>query len=601
MKDIVRLLPDSVANQIAAGEVVQRPASVVKELIENSVDAGATSIQIILKNFGKTLIQVIDNGKGMSPMDARMSFERHATSKIASADDLFNIHTLGFRGEALPSIASVAEVEMKSRREEDELGTLIRIVASELKEQEEIATSKGTNISVKNLFFNIPVRRKFLKSDTTELRNITNEFLRVALTYPDIAFSLSNNGTELYNLSKNNLRQRIVNIFGKNINSKLISIDSVTELITIKGFICHPQFAKKTYGEQYFFVNNRFMKHNFFHKAIMEAFSGLIAADAIPSYFLYFTVDPKMIDVNIHPTKTEIKFENERDFFQILLSVVKEALGKYNVMPSIDFDRDGDFGYVETSDNPNYSPKVDVNRNYTPFNYSTGISYRDSGFEHPKPDKVPANWESLFEGLTEKQESEQLVMPEMLASNSPFLQLRGKYIVTPVHSGLMFINQKRAHERILFEQYLKNLTDQKIGGQKCMFPETVELSPDDFSLVQELRDDLEFLGFELSEFGKSCFAIYSTPPNFSYSKAKDILVHLIDYYKTTEGNIRTEMKARLALSLAKAAAIPYGYVLDIKAMSEMVDDLFACQNHNFTEDGKAILYILKFEDINTWF
>ena len=370
--DIVHLLPDSVANQIAAGEVVQRPASVVKELMENAIDAGAKHIQVVLKNVGKAIIQVIDDGKGMSNMDARMAFERHATSKIASAQDLFSINTLGFRGEALPSIASVSEVELKTRQEEDELGTSIFIAASELKNQESVSCPKGTNISVRNLFYNIPARRKFLKSDTTELRNITNEFLRVALTNPEISFCLSNNGNVIYNLSPSGLRQRIVNIFGKSINSRLINIDCATGLVDIKGFICSPEQARKTYGEQYFFVNNRFMKHPFFHKAVTEAYSGLIGVDCIPSYFIYFTVDPSLIDINIHPTKTEIKFQNETDFFQILLAGIKEALGKFNITPPLDFDTAGSIELIPTEKPAApYVPRINYNPNYNPFNYSS--------------------------------------------------------------------------------------------------------------------------------------------------------------------------------------------------------------------------------------
>ena len=372
--DIIHLLPDAVANQIAAGEVVQRPASVVKELIENSIDARARNIQVVLKNVGKSVIQVIDDGKGMSPMDARMAFERHATSKISSAQDLFSIHTLGFRGEALPSIASVAEVELKTRRQEDELGSCIFIAASELKSQESVNMPQGTNISVRNLFYNIPARRKFLKSDTTELRNITNEFLRIALTHPEVAFQLCNNGTQIYNLPVTGLRQRIVNIFGKTINSRLINIDCETGLVHIKGFICSPEQAKKTYGEQFFFVNNRFMKHPFFHKAVMEAYSGLINTDCIPAYFIYFTVDPSLIDVNIHPTKTEIKFQNETDFFQILLAGIKEALGKFNITPPLDFDMEGALEYtpVKPQEESQYIPKIHYNPGYNPFHYTQG-------------------------------------------------------------------------------------------------------------------------------------------------------------------------------------------------------------------------------------
>jgi len=615
MADIIQLLPDSVANQIAAGEVVQRPASVVKELMENAVDAGARHVEVVLKNYGKSLIQVIDDGKGMSPMDARMAFERHATSKISCAQDLFNIHTFGFRGEALPSIASVAEVEIKTRRAEDELGTCLYIEATEVKKQESVNIPQGTNICVRNLFFNIPVRRKFLKSDTTELRNITHEFLRVALTYPELTFGLSNNGEEIYHLPPSGLRQRIVNAFGKSINNKLIGINCETELITIKGFICHPQHARKTYGEQYFFVNNRFMKHSFFHKAILEAYSGLINTDAIPSYFLYFTIDPSLIDVNIHPTKTEIKFQNETDFFQILMAGVKEALGKFNITPPLDFDTEGQLDIPATSSlDPGYVPKVNYNPNYNPFNYKAGISITESDFEQGPAEnagisrsKVPTNWESLFEGLKEKEETEQNTLPGMAASEyanpvkNSFIQMKGRYIVTPVHSGLMFIDQKRAHERILFEQYMHTLTGQKVAGQKSLFPETLELAPADFSLIREINEDLEALGFELCEFGKNCFAIYATPPDLSYSHAKEVLTQLIEHYKNTEGDIREKMKERIALSLSKATAVPYNTPLDNKEMSDMIDNLFACQHHNYTADGKTIIHILNSEEVNLWF
>lgn len=614
--DIVHLLPDSVANQIAAGEVVQRPASVVKELMENAIDAGAQHIQVILKNVGKAVIQVIDDGKGMSPMDARMAFERHATSKIASAQDLFSIRTLGFRGEALPSIASVAEVELKTRQAEDELGTCIFIAASELKSQESVNIPKGTNIAVKNLFYNIPARRKFLKSDTTELRNITTEFLRVALTNPALTFSLSNNGTVIYTLPASGLRQRIVNIFGKSINTRLINLNCETGLVNMQGFVCSPEQARKTYGEQYFFVNNRFMKHPFFHKAIMEAYSGLISPDCIPSYFIYFTVDPSLIDVNIHPTKTEIKFQNETDFFQILMAGVKEALGKFNITPPLDFDTEGSLDYVPpvTGKETPYIPKVHYNPGYNPFNYTNSkITPADSDFEHApassfQKEKVPANWDILFDGLKEKEESVQTSIPEMsepvnpaLPSSACYFQLKGRYIVTPVQSGLMLIDQKRAHERILFEKYLISFTSQKVAGQKNLFPEVLELSASDFMLIGELLPDLEYLGFELSVFGKHCYAIHATPPGLSYTHAKEILIELIEHYKNTEGNIRNKMQERIVLALAKASAISYNTSLSCEEMGNMINNLFACKHHNFTADGKTIIYILKYEDVNSWF
>lgn len=615
--DIIHLLPDSVANQIAAGEVVQRPASVVKELMENAVDAGAKHIQVVLKNVGKAIIQVIDDGKGMSPMDARMAFERHATSKIASAQDLFSIQTLGFRGEALPSIASVAEVELKTRREEDELGTCIFIAASELKSQESVNIPKGTNIAVKNLFYNIPARRKFLKSDTTELRNITTEFLRVALTHTEIAFSLCNNGTTLYQLPASGLRQRIVHIFGKAINAKLIHIECETGLVTLKGFIGSPEQAKKTYGEQYFFVNNRFMKHPFFHKAVSEAYSGLISADCIPSYFIYFTVDPSLIDVNIHPTKTEIKFQNETDFFQILMASIKEALGKFNITPPIDFDTEGniEIPVPGTPPDPSYVPRINYKPGYNPFHYTSGkITPEDSDFEQKSgspnyhKEKVPANWDILFDGLKEKEEAVQTSIPGMseaispiLPANTCYFQIKGRYIVTPVQSGLMLIDQKRAHERILFEKYSETLSSHQVTGQKNLFPEVLELSGADFLLIEELLPDLEYLGFELKPSGKNGYTIQATPPDFSYAQAKEILIQLVEHYKNTEGSIREKMKERVILALAKAAAIEYNISLSCEEMNEMVENLFACKHHQYTADGKTILHILKYEDVNSWF
>ena len=615
--DIVHLLPDSVANQIAAGEVVQRPASVVKELMENAIDAGARNIQVILKNVGKAVIQVIDDGKGMSPMDARMAFERHATSKISSAQDLFSIRTLGFRGEALPSIASVAEVELKTRQEGEELGTCIFIAASELKSQEAVSTPQGTNIAVKNLFYNIPARRKFLKSDTTELRNTTTEFLRVALTYPGITLTLVNNGNTIYNLPASGLRQRIVNVFGKSINSRLINIDCETGLVDITGFICSPEQARKTYGEQFFFVNNRFMKHPFFHKAVMEAYSGLISPECIPSYFIYFQVDPSSIDVNIHPTKTEIKFQNETDFFQILMAGIKEALGKFNITPPLDFDTEGSLDYLpqESSGEKNYVPRISINPGYNPFNYTSGkITPEDAGFEQAAKmsshhrEKVPANWDILFDGIKEKEEPVQTVIPEMSEIVQPFIQtascffqIKGRYIVTPVQSGLMLIDQKRAHERVLFEKYLDTLASHQTTGQKSLFPEVLELSASDFMLIGELLPDLEYLGFELNVFGKNCYAIHATPPDLSYTHAKEVLIELIEHYKNTEGSIREKMQERVVSALAKASAIGYNIPLTCEEMREMTEQLFACKHHHFTADGKTILHILKYEDVNSWF
>lgn len=620
--DIVHLLPDSVANQIAAGEVVQRPASVVKELVENAVDAGAKHIQVVLKNVGKAVIQVVDDGKGMSPTDARMAFERHATSKISSAQDLFCIHTLGFRGEALPSIASVAEVEMKTRREEDELGTAITIAASELKSQDPASVPKGTNMVVKNLFYNIPARRKFLKSDTTELRNVTNEFLRVALTHPDIAFSLSNNGSVLYDLPASGLRQRIVNVFGKSINARLINVDCETSILKVKGFVCSPEQARKTYGEQYFFVNGRFMKHPFFHKAVAEAYEGLLGADCIPSYFLYFTVDPALIDVNIHPTKTEIKFQNESDFFQLLLACVKEALGKFNVLPPLDFDTEGrvDIDMSQSTAGMPYVPRISYNPSYNPFHYTSGeLTSADSDFERTsgneggtfKRGSVPANWDILFDGLKETEAPVQTVIPGMadIADSADLptvgamccFQIKGRYIVTPVQSGLMLIDQKRAHERILFDRYMEVWTERRMVGQKSLFPETMELSASDFLLVQEILPDLECLGFELEAVETNAFSVRATPSDLPYTHARKVLKDLIVYYKDTEGSIREKMHERVTLALAKASAIAYNTSLSCEEMSKMLEQLFACKHYRLTADGKTIVHILGYEDVNSWF
>jgi DNA mismatch repair protein MutL len=612
MRDIIQLLPDSVANQIAAGEVVQRPASVVKELMENSIDAGATKIQVFLKNVGKSQIQVVDNGKGMSPRDARMAFERHATSKIATAQDLFNIRTMGFRGEALASIASVAEVELRTKRAEDELGVYLFITDSELKRQESVLCDNGTNLLVKNLFFTVPARRKFLKSDGTELRNVVTEFLRVALATPQVAFTLSNNGTEIFNLPAAGLRQRVVNAFGRTIDAKLIPIVCETSIVSINGFTCIPQHSKKSYGEQFFFVNNRFMKHSFFHKAVQEAYSKLIAAEMIPSYFLYFTVDPSIIDVNIHPTKTEIKFQDETAIFQIILASVKEALGKFNITPIIDFDTEGKIDFPTSEDHsPAKVPYVSYNPNYNPFNYR-GISPSDSDFEHPltntfEGERALAHWETLFQGIEDSSEQEkQTEIPEMMeiqecVPGASFIQLKGRYILAPTHAGVMFIDQKRAHERILFERYCTSLEQRRVNGQINLFPETIEFSAENYLLVKEMKEDLSLLGFDLVEGGDKCFVLHATPPDFSYTHGRAVLLDLVEHYKNTENSIREKMKERVALSMAKAASLSYNTPLDKQEMGELFNALLACQHSNYTVEGRIITHLLHIEDINRWF
>ncbi len=486
MADIIKLLPDSVANQIAAGEVIQRPASVVKELVENSVDAGAGNIRVIIKDSGKTLIQIIDDGLGMSETDARLSFERHATSKITNAQDLFAIKTKGFRGEALASIAAVAMVELKTRTRENETGIRIVINGSKVETQEACSAPAGSSFSVKNLFFNIPARRKFLKSDNTELRHIISEFQKIVLAHPDISFSLYHNDSEIYNLTPGNLRQRIVGVFGRQINQDLITLDTETTLVTIRGFIGKPENARRTYGEQFFFVNNRFMKHPYFHKAVVEAYQNILPAETVPSYFIYMDADPASIDINIHPTKTEIKFEDERAIWQILMASVKEALGRFNIGPSLDFDNELliDIPVRSASNHLPPAPEIVINKEFNPFAGEDRMNGRSSFIDRFEKENTN-NWQKLYhpaEGLhpgTPEVKNTELTRK--------FFQFKNKYIICPVKSGLMLIDQKRAHERILYEKYLNCLVNEQSVSQIEMFPTSVSLDPADYVILNENR------------------------------------------------------------------------------------------------------------------
>lgn len=619
MSDIIHLLPDSVANQIAAGEVVQRPASVVKELVENAIDAGADYIQVVIKDAGRTLIQIIDNGKGMSETDARMAFERHATSKIQSADDLFALHTMGFRGEALASICAVAQVELRTRREEDELGTFIEIAGSKLEQQKPVSCQQGTIFSVKNLFFNVPARRKFLKSNSTELNHIINEFNRIAIVYPHISFTLTHNDEEIYQLPESSLKQRIVNIFGKSLSNQLLTIHTETSLLTVSGFVGKPESARKQMHNQYFFVNGRYMRHPYFHKAIMKAFENMLAPETSPSYFICFTIDPASIDVNIHPTKTEIKFENEQAIWSILLSTVKEALGKFSVVPDIDFDTEGAMDIpVLNSSTKIRMPEVDFNPDYNPFkedsqlnggpSYSGGGSYKRDHFD----------WERLYEGF-ENEKSPEPIQAEIILdshisdtdeqeatksnlmsrqSGVEYFQFKGKYILTSVKSGLMFIDQRRAHMRILFEQYLQFINQQKGLSQQILFPELIDLSAEDSLIVEEMKDDLAFVGFDIDKFGKNTYRINGVPSNLNGMSCIPVLEEMIAAQKDNTTAGKTIIHEKIALSLAKAAAIPYGKVLSTQELSQLVDSLFACDNHNYAPDGKPIINILTEEDID---
>lgn len=542
MADIIHLLPDAVANQIAAGEVIQRPASVVKELTENAVDAGSTSITINLKDAGKTLIQIIDNGCGMSETDARMSFERHATSKISNADDLFSIRTKGFRGEALASIAAIAHVELKTKRDEDEIGTEISIVGSNVTRQDPVNCQTGANFLVKNLFYNVPARRKFLKSQNTELRHAIIEFQRIVLAHPDIEFSLIHNDTEVYNLPVTNIRQRIVHVFGKHINQNLTNLNTETSIVTLKGFVGKPEFAKKTLGEQFFFINNRFMKHPYFHKAVMNAYDQVLPPETVPSYFIYMEADTKTIDVNIHPTKTEIKFEDERAIFQIVQAAVKEALGRFNITPSIDFNKEGVVDIpVLRKDTEIQRPEITVNPNYNPFEEEDN-NKQIPAFNHRKKTGNVTDWEKFYEGfnnsadhpdsfktVSRMDKDEPGLIPD--SRETTFIQLKNKYILTPVKSGLMIVNQKRAHERILFEKYIRSFANNLAVAQQSLYPETITLDPADYTILTEILDDLHATGFDIGNLGNNTIVVNGCPSDIENPDPKALIDRLMEEYK----------------------------------------------------------------------
>jgi DNA mismatch repair protein MutL len=601
MIDVIKLLPDSVANQIAAGEVIQRPASVIKELVENSVDAHGKNIKIIVKDSGKTLIQVIDDGTGMSETDARLSFERHATSKITTAHDLFSITTKGFRGEALASIAAVAMVELKTRREEDDAGTLILINGSKVEAQEPCSCPVGSSFSVKNLYYNIPARRKFLKSDNTEIRHIVSEFQKIVLAHPDIRFSLYHNDTEIYNLSPGNLRQRIVGVFGKQINQDLITIDTETSLINIKGFIGKPENARRTYGEQFFFVNNRFMKHPYFHKAVAEAYQNILPVEAIPSYFIFMETDPSSIDINIHPTKTEIKFEDERAIWKILLASVREALGRFNIVPSLDFENEAlvDIPVRSLGGTFPEQPEIRINSQYNPFDGEEPSYGRNSIVERFERENT-SNWEKLYTGIENKspEENQQEIIREAARR---FFQLKNKYITCPVKSGLMMIDQKRAHERILYERFIESLGNNKSVSQVDMFPVTAELNPADYYILKELENELLLLGFSLSFTGSSKITINGRPSGSESSNPLEIIETLIEVYKNTQEDPSLGAKERVASAMASATAIPYGKPLNHSEMENLFDSLFACKSPNYSPKGKAIISIITIDEIDKKF
>ncbi|MBN2682793.1 MAG: DNA mismatch repair endonuclease MutL [Bacteroidales bacterium] len=608
MSDIIRLLPDSVANQIAAGEVIQRPASVVKELIENSVDAGASSIKIIIKDAGKTLVQVIDNGCGMSEKDCRMSFERHATSKIKTADDLFAIRTMGFRGEALASIAAIAQVEMRTKRFEDELGSRIVVEGSEVILQEPISCPQGTNFMVKNIFYNVPARRKFLKADTTEFKNIINEIQRVALANPDIAMILNHNNEDVYNLSSGNHRQRIVQLFGKNINQHLVSVNTDTSMLKISGFIGKPEIARKKGGEQFFFINNRYMRHPYFYNAVVKAYENILPPDMSPSFFLFFEADTSTIDINIHPTKTEIKFEEEQAIYQIIHVTIKEGLGKFNVMASIDFNQNTGFAvpYVK-KDTEIRPPEIRVNPDFNPF------LKENSPYSTKTHHTAVKHWEKLYEGLKNENtpdiRNESDIEPFSENENyifsgveqPQFLQLKGKYILTPVKSGLMIIDQRRAHERILYDNYLSLMQEEKVHSQKSLFPESINFNPDDFEIIKELIPDLKKIGYDIEIIGKNSIMVNGVPANEISGDLKTILDSFLETSQSGAFSTSENKKEQLALVLAKSNAINYGKMLEYEEMTNIFNGLFAGLNPNFTPSGKLIVTIVSINDVETLF
>lgn len=618
MSDIIHLLPDSVANQIAAGEVIQRPASVVKELVENAIDAEAREIQVWVTDAGKTCIQVIDDGKGMSETDARLSFERHATSKIREAADLFALRTMGFRGEALASIAAVAEVELRTRQEGDELGTRLLIAGSKVESQEVVSCPKGCNFQVKNLFFNVPARRKFLKANSTELSNILAEFERIVLVHPDVAFSLYSNDSELFNLPVVPLRQRVMAVFGKKMNQQLLPVNVDTSLVRISGFVAKPETARKKGAHQYFFVNGRYMRHPYFHKAVMEAYERLIPAGEQISYFIYFDVDPANIDVNIHPTKTEIKFENEQAIWQILSAAVKESLGKFNAIPTIDFDTE------DMPDMPVYNPQGDVappqvhyNADFDPFAVTSGEETRGSSGTPAYARRPTTDWEALYSGVSrasKMNEPDEPLLPDEELAASPLyaeepvvekgaqhFQLKGRFILTSVKSGLMLIDQHRAHVRVLFDRYMEQIRGRHGVPQGVLFPEVVELPASEAAVLDSLSDDLSAVGFELTPLGGGSYAVNGVPAGIEGLSPVELIKNMVHSALEKGGDVREEIQTALALTLARSAAIVYGQVLGEEEMAKLVDSLFACPTPGYTPDGKVVLVTVKEEEIEKRF
>ena len=598
MADIIQLLPDHVANQIAAGEVVQRPASVVKELLENAIDSSATDIKLIVKDAGKVLVQVIDNGIGMSQTDARLSFERHATSKIKKAEDLFNLHTKGFRGEALASIAAIAHVDLKTRQENQEIGTFVRIEGSKIISQETVSTPKGTSVSVKNLFYNIPARRNFLKSNSIETRHIVNEFQRVVLAHPTISFSFYHNENEVYHLPSGNLRQRIVAVFGKKTNEKLVPIHEETEVVIVNGFVAKPEFAKKKRGEQFFFVNDRFIKNGYLHHAVSSAFESLLSGGYHPTYFLYLTVPSKSIDINIHPTKTEIKFDDEKTLYAILRSTVKHSLGQYNVAPVLDFDRSTSFDTPYDFKNKSTStPKVTVNPDFNPFKPE-----QQKNISFPFKREPNQQWESLYTNIDVKDiEVETTSLFSESTQNSKTYQIHQKYIVSSIKSGIVYIHQNLAHQRILYEEYLETITVQGAVSQQLLFPLEISFNKTDIHLIKEIQGDLESIGFDFDKILEDTIVVKGMPVTIVESQITIIIEELLEAIKNDVPDTSFSQLDVMAKSLAKSLAIKTGTKLNLKEQEEIVNKLFLCKQPDLSPFGKTTFVTINIEEIDKKF
>ena len=609
MADIIQLLPDHVANQIAAGEVVQRPASVVKELLENAIDAEASNIKLIIKDAGKTLIQVIDDGKGMSVTDARMCFERHATSKIRTADDLFHLHTKGFRGEALASIAAIAHVELKTKQEQDEVGTALIIEGSVVASQEVVVTPKGTSVSVKNLFYNIPARRNFLKSNTVELRHVLDEFHRVALAHPNIHFQLYNNGSELFNLPETNFRQRIVNIFGAKTNEKLVPVNEETEVVKISGFVGKPEYSKKTKGEQFFFVNQRYIKSSYLNHAIQTAFEGLLKDGYNASFFLFLEVEPERIDINIHPTKTEIKFDDEHTLYAILRSTVKHSLGQFNIAPVLDFERDPELDTpYDYKKKQALSPTIEVDSNFNPFK-SEGKSSNAGTYTKTSA----AGWESLYVGLEAETKNNNEFSSIQFESDSETEALFGsqnqhstyqvfnKYILSSMKSGMLLINQNRAHQRILYESFLKQMTSKEAMSQQLLFPMILDYTPKEIELLNSVKEDLEHTGFVFKNISSDSIEISGIPVNIKEAEIGGLLEQLISDVENEVPESNFSAIDLLAKSMAKSLAIRNGVNLSYREQEHIVNSLFACKEPNMSPTNKLTFVTVSSEELDKKF